>query len=928
MSYRRNSLADALFLATLATAVRLWAQVPYEWTAISTPPRVVAVVNAVAEFDDGSGAALYASGAMSVPDSSGAVARVLARFDGAQWVGVPCSFEGVANVLFVFDDGGGAALYLGGSFRSPGSSVADIGVLRFDGTTFLPVGGSFTGTVHSLCAFPPTNPELYAGGSFGVRRWAGGNWATVGSIAGTVYALVPFDTGSGLRLIAGGKFWQVGPIPGPPGWTIAHNVVQWTGQTWTAIGPGLTGVASGSGVYSLCAVETGPLQGLYAGGRFDHAGSASVVNIARFTNGVWSALGGGLTVAPTPYGDIGGVWAMRSFDDGSGEKIYAAGRIADAGGVAVRNIARWDGANWADVAGGVGSTIGDPTYFTGIVESMTSFDGDTKLLIGGFFNSMGPNGSPCRSTAALTSAGWTSLSGGISAELEMSVGGYAFYGLDLIPFEIDGRSELLALSKTFMNGYFGLNSGFSEIDGVTAAGLAKFDGVAWTTLSTGMPPRTSFPPRSITVWDDGSGEAYFAYVDGMMKWDGTTWIVVDAAPPNDEIARIFTFEAGGVRRLYGFSADGEILEWTNPGWTVVSTTTVPNVAISKIREVDLGQGPVIVICGQAANPAPEFPGACGFVVKWQGGPFFDYTIMGRDVYNEDFEVWGIVGSIDDVAAGDFGNGPELVVAGSLRDSGGAVDVRRHDGQSWHWVGDPLSTSASSLRHLSIFDDGRGAALTAVIEVQYFEVVICRFDGTQWSFEPIEALLGSSSVAVFDDGSGPDFVVAGRFIRPNDESLWTIGFTHSCLDGRVGASIGHPEKSLAIGPIGATTTGRSVDLDLFEPFSLSIGQPQTTPFPANFVLLGLFGSPTSSTVVSSPFGLSSMPLPGGPTPSFWITSNLIGVPQFFPSSPAPFSVNLPGLPEPFEVTIQGAILDASSPYGLSLTNGIVVRFGAR
>jgi hypothetical protein len=64
------------------------------------------------------------------------------------------------------------------------------------------------------------------------------------------------------------------------------------------------------------------------------------------------------------------VFALRAFDDGSGEKLYAAGRFASLGGVAGL-VARWTGAAWEAVGGGVAAG----GNFAG-VEALAVFDED------------------------------------------------------------------------------------------------------------------------------------------------------------------------------------------------------------------------------------------------------------------------------------------------------------------------------------------------------------------------------------------------------------------------------------------------------------------------------------------------------------------------------------------------------------------------
>ena len=55
-----------------------------------------------------------------------------------------------------------------------------------------------------------------------------------------------------------------------------------------------------------------------------------------------------------------GVNAIAFVDDGSGPALYAGGVFVTAGGTAANQIAKWDGALWSPLAGGLtsGSEIG------------------------------------------------------------------------------------------------------------------------------------------------------------------------------------------------------------------------------------------------------------------------------------------------------------------------------------------------------------------------------------------------------------------------------------------------------------------------------------------------------------------------------------------------------------------------------------------
>jgi hypothetical protein len=52
----------------------------------------------------------------------------------------------------------------------------------------------------------------------------------------------------------------------------------------------------------------------------------------------WSSLGPGTN---------SGVYALTSFDDGTGPALYAAGLFTTAGFVTARGVAKWNGADWS-----------------------------------------------------------------------------------------------------------------------------------------------------------------------------------------------------------------------------------------------------------------------------------------------------------------------------------------------------------------------------------------------------------------------------------------------------------------------------------------------------------------------------------------------------------------------------------------------------
>ena len=109
--------------------------------------------------------------------------------------------------------------------------------------------------------------------------------------------------------------------------------------------------------------------GAFVGGLFDQAGHVRVGSVARWDGAAWDAIAGGVRADQT----FGQVFAMTRV----GADLYVAGSLQTAGGAAANNIARWDGTSWSPLGDGVDDTVYALTVLAG------------KLYVGGTFNVAG-----------------------------------------------------------------------------------------------------------------------------------------------------------------------------------------------------------------------------------------------------------------------------------------------------------------------------------------------------------------------------------------------------------------------------------------------------------------------------------------------------------------------------------------------------------
>jgi len=297
-------------------------------------------IRTLVAHDDGSGPALYAGGFFRSAD--GLPLRGVARWTGAGWTALGSGLEAEdVSALAEFDDGSGPALYAGGEFDLPGGSVR---VARWNGSEWSPLGTGVDGYLLCLEGFDSgTGPALYVGGNFetaggvvanNVAKWDGASWSALGNgLNFSVYSLAVFDDGSGPALYAGGAFSASG------GGTVSR-VVRWDGASWTSVGQGL-----GFHVTALQAFDDGSGLALFAGGGFSIAGGSVADHVARWDGSGWQQVGGGMSG--------GSVFDLAVHDDGTGPALYAVGNFTAAGGTAANYIARWDGSIWSPLGGGM-----------------------------------------------------------------------------------------------------------------------------------------------------------------------------------------------------------------------------------------------------------------------------------------------------------------------------------------------------------------------------------------------------------------------------------------------------------------------------------------------------------------------------------------------------------------------------------------------
>ncbi len=201
----------------------------------------------LASFDDGTGADLCVSGYFT---QAGAVpARRVARLTPEGWQSIGGGIQdGDCYSLYVWDDGGGEDLYIGGAF-----SQADNQTVRCIG------------------------------------RWDGSAWSLLnvgdpgdgGGVNGGIHAMFAYDDGTGEKLYVGGGFDRAdGPGAGYNGDIEAFDIARWDGSVWEPVGGHIRAQGSNRGVFAMGGSSMDDQGRLFAGGDFDTAGGKPSSSLA------------------------------------------------------------------------------------------------------------------------------------------------------------------------------------------------------------------------------------------------------------------------------------------------------------------------------------------------------------------------------------------------------------------------------------------------------------------------------------------------------------------------------------------------------------------------------------------------------------------------------------------------------------------------
>ncbi|MFG0285352.1 MAG: hypothetical protein ACF8R7_13115 [Phycisphaerales bacterium JB039] len=294
-----------------------------------------------------------------------------------------------------------------------------------------------------------SGPALYVGGSF--TRWGDEPVSKIARREGGTWAPIGAGLGPGNGTVhgliihddgRGAALFAGGDFSHAEG-RLVNSIARWSGTRWEDLAGGVNGTVRNA----LLTYDDGTGPALYVGGNFTAAGGAQALRLARWDGAGWSAVGGGVS------GEKETIRALAIFDDGRGPAMYVAGSFASAGGVAASNVARWDGARWEALGEGVND----------LVRGMIVFDDGSgpALYLTGHPTLAG--GKPVNRIARWDGRQWSAVGDGFND-----------IGRRMVIHDDGAGPALLVVGN------------FTEADGRPAPHVARWDGSAWSGLGTGL----------------------------------------------------------------------------------------------------------------------------------------------------------------------------------------------------------------------------------------------------------------------------------------------------------------------------------------------------------------------------------------------------------------------------------------------------------
>lgn len=326
---------------------------------------------------------------------------------------------------------------------------------------------------------------------------------------------------------------------------------------WVAVGSGMDSYVWGSAVYN---------GNLYACGNFEHADGNEALAIAKWNGSAWSDVGGGFQHGAFSYA----VRGLIVFNN----ELVAGGYVDSAGGMPIHKVAKWNGTSWSAMGTDCPiSTVNCFAVHNGELYAGGQGSGAVKVCV----------------------AKWD--------------------GTNWIGLDTEG-SNTDVWSLVSYNGNLYAGGSFSSFNGSGAAGVAKWDGSAWSDIGSGFGLFDIV--RALAVFNNklyiggGFTTAGGVPASNIVSWDGTNYTAL-AGGVNAGVQSLYSygsklFVGGAFWMVNGVTAN-RAAYWDGSSWTVLGTDQGSGAKTISVFNNELYYGGEGAFNGQS------------YISKWSAGTF-------------------------------------------------------------------------------------------------------------------------------------------------------------------------------------------------------------------------------------------------------------------------------------------------------------------